>query len=425
MNGSRRRTRWVAGAAAAAAAASAAGLSTGTGAVAGPGAATPTVARNVIYIQGDGMGVAQREFLRLALAGRTGELSMNSLPAAGLVHTSSLDPVAAVTDSAAAATAFASGVKSYNGAIGVDLQGRRVPTVLEQAKAAGKSAGLVTTSQVTDATPAAFAAHVLDRADQSLIAEQYLEDSKPDVVLGGGEDFWYPARNPGAYRDHPAKDPTEASKGEEGNLVRKAQRLGYDYVTDEAELLASTSGKLLGLFANEEMFEHRNEGDGGSYRPVVPLPTMTRKALDVLDDDPDGFFLVVEEEGIDEMAHHNNAHLLLKAGRALEAAVDVALEFQSRHPDTLVLVTGDHETGGLVIENDDPEDESGRGESAEDGPFTIKGTKIDFYVDWTTEGHSAADTPVTAGGPGAWRLNGVVDNTEVYTAMARAMGLQP
>lgn len=384
----------------------------------------PSVARNVIYIQGDGMGIAHREFIRLALAGKTGELKMNQLPVAGLVHTSSLDPDEAVTDSAAAATAFATGVKSYNGAIGVDINGRSVTTVLELAKKAGKATGLVTTSQVTDATPAAFASHVPDRSDQSEIARQYLERTKPDVILGGGEDFWFPAGDPGAYPDNPPKDPAEQSKGTKGNLVARAQELGYDYVTTAAELKASRSKKLLGLFANEEMFEHRNEGQGGSYDPVVTLPAMAKKALDVLDDDRDGFFVMIEEEGIDEMAHHNNAHLLLTAGAALDATVAVALDFQRRHPDTLILVTGDHETGGLAIENVDSADESGDGESTEDGPFTIKGTDIDFYVDWTSESHTGGDTPVTAGGPGASRLGGVIENTEVFDAMVQAMRLR-
>ncbi len=384
----------------------------------------PKVARNVIYIQGDGMGIAHREFLRLALVGKKGDLKMNQLPVAGLVHTSSLDPDETVTDSAAAATAFATGVKSYNGAIGVDVDGKPVTTVLELARRAGKATGLVTTSQVTDATPAAFGSHVKDRGDQSEIARQYLEQTRIDVILGGGEDFWYPAGTPGAYPDHPAKDPTEESKSTKGNLVNRAKQLGYDYVSSGAALKASNSKRLLGLFANEEMFEHRNEGQGGSYAPVVALPTMAKKALDVLDGDRQGFFLVLEEEGIDEMAHHNNAHLLLKAGKALEDTVGVALEFQRRHPDTLIIVAGDHETGGLAIENVDDADESGDGESVEDGPFTVKGTNLKFFVDWTSEGHTGGDTPVTAGGPGASALEGVVENTELFHAMVSAMRLR-
>src|SRR4051794_13127516 len=143
-------------------------------------------ARNVIFIQGDGMGIAHRELIRLATKGQNGELAMNTMKYAGFVETDSADPDEAVTDSAAAATAYATGVRTYNGAVGVDRNGKPVRNLLEEARAAGKATGLVTTSQVTDATPAAFGSHVADRSDQSEIARQYLEQTKPDVILGGG-----------------------------------------------------------------------------------------------------------------------------------------------------------------------------------------------------------------------------------------------
>lgn len=219
----------------------------------------------------------------------------------------------------------------------------------------------------------------------------------------------------------PATDPTEESHGTQGDLVAKAERLGYEHVSTAAELAASTSPRLLGLFANEEMFEHRNEGEGAVYDPSVPLPDMTTKALEVLSEDPEGFFLVVEEEGVDEMAHHNNAHLTITAGQALDAAVQVVLEFAAENPDTLVLVVGDHETGGLAIEDPDDEDESGSGASTEDGPFTVAGTDLPFVVDWTTEGHTGAATPLTAQGPGADELGHVQDATDVHGAVRAAM----
>ena len=159
---------------------------------------------------------------------------MDKLDHTGLVHTDPKDPNAAVTDSAAAATAFATGFKTFNGAIGVDPNGRSVRTLLEDARSAGKATGLVTTAQVTDATPAAYAAHVKDRGEQSEIARQFLASSKPNVILGGGEDFWYPAGTPGAYPDNPPKDLGEQSKGDRGNLVDRAKTLGYKYVTTRA-----------------------------------------------------------------------------------------------------------------------------------------------------------------------------------------------
>jgi alkaline phosphatase len=380
-------------------------------------AGSTRTAKNVIFIQGDGMGIAHREFIRLATKGHRGELAMDSLRYAGWTHTDPADPEQAVTDSAAAATALASGVKTFNGAVGVDVDERPVPTLMERARAMGKATGVVTTAQVTDASPAAFGAHVPDRGDQSEIARQFLTRSKPDVILGGGEDWWYPAGNPGAYPD----TEEDQSKSTEGNLVERAKRLGYDYVSTRAQLRASDSRKLLGLFANEEMFTAANEGPEASYAPVVPLPEMAAKALDVVSRDRDGFFLFLEEEGIDEMAHANNAHLVLAAGRALDRTVALAKAFAARHPGTLILVEGDHETGGLAIENVDPADESGDGASAEDGPFSVAGTDLQFTVDWTSGQHTGAATPLTAEGPGAARLGRVQQNTAVHDAVLAAM----
>jgi alkaline phosphatase len=380
-------------------------------------------ARNVIVLQGDGMAAAQRDLIRLVTVGNKQghDLVMNRLDHTGLVHTDPADPEEAVTDSAAAATAFSTGYKSFNGAIGVDAQGRARPTLLEDARRAGKATGLVTTSQVTDATPAAYAAHVSDRGKQSEIARQYLERSKPDVILGGGEDFWYPLGTAGAHPDHPATDPSEESKGDRGNLVERARALGYRTVSTREDLRRARGPKLLGLFANEEMFEHREEGHGDLYDPLVPLPEMATKALNVLSRDRDGLFVLIEEEGIDEMAHENNAGLMVKAGQALDRTVAVAVAFARRHPSTLIVVQGDHETGGLTIENPDDEDESGDELSREDGPFTVRGTDLKVFADWTTGQHTGADTPITASGPGSKRFDGVIDNTDVHDAIEDAM----
>ncbi|MFD6178040.1 MULTISPECIES: alkaline phosphatase [unclassified Isoptericola] len=378
-------------------------------------------ARNVIVLQGDGMGLAARELIRVATVGKDGHLVMDSLDEAGWTATDSADLEDAVTDSAAGATAFATGVRTFNGGVGVDADGNRVPTLLEDARRAGKATGLVSTAQITDASPAAFGAHVTDRYDQSEIARQYLEESKPDVLLGGGEDFWYPEGDPGAWPDNPAEDPEEQSKGTKGNLVERAQELGYTYVSD-AEGLADANGRrLLGLFANEEMFQQANEGEGDVYSPEVPLVDMAAKALDVLQRDRDGFFLFLEEEAIDEFAHQSNATRTIQAGRSLDETVALALDFQEKHRDTLILVVGDHATGGLAIENVDPDDESGAGQTGEDGPFPVPGTDLEFSVDWTTGGHTGEATPITAQGPGAEGLSGPQLNTDVHDAVQRAM----
>lgn len=388
-------------------------------------------AKNVIIFVGDGMGTSQRDLIRYGNVGPEGRLAMDAMPVSGRSHTFPHDPEALVTDSAAGGTALATGVKTYNGAIGVDEDGNRVTSVLELAARNGKATGLVTTAQVTDATPASFGAHVLDRSQQSLIAKQYLERSKPQVILGGGEDKWYPAGTPGAFPDEPAEDPSEKSAGTEGNLVERAKKLGYEYVTNTAELKAATSDKILGLFANEEMFQQRPEGQGDVYKPTVSLAAMTSKAISTLAKDRDGFFLLVEEEGIDEFGHQSNAEQVITAGKNLDSAVAVAARYARAHRDTLVIVLADHETGSLAIEDvpalqDDPKypNESGEGRTSEDGPFDIPGTDKQFVVDWTTANHTAEDVPVTAMGPGSELLSGVYENTYVFDAMVKAMRLR-
>lgn len=386
-------------------------------------------ATNVILMVGDGLSIAARDAIRLSTVGQDGQLAMDTLRYAGWTYTDSADPEDAVTDSAASATAFATGVRTYNGAVSVDLDGNPVTTLLERAKALRKATGLVTTSQVTDATPAAFGAHVPNRSDQSEIARQYVEESRPDVILGGGEDWWYPVGDEGVFEPVPDDDPAEISKSTVGNLVERAQDTGYTYVSSAEELAATDADRLLGLFANEEMFQQKPEGQGDEYDPLVSLHDMTAKALDVLSRDRHGFFLLVEEEAIDEFEHANNAERTLQAGRSLDETVALAQEFAAHHRGTLVLVVGDHETGGLQIENVDADDESGDPanpsadvtQSLEDGPFAVAGSDLQFTVDWTTGSHTGAATPLTAEGPGAERLARAQDATDVHDVVADLM----
>jgi alkaline phosphatase len=391
--------------------------------------------RSVIFVNGDGMAAAHREAGRLDQEGFDGQLAMGSLPVAGLQTTDPRDPVDTVTDSAAGASAWATGVKTYNGAISVDVDGNPLPTIGAEAAEAGLATGLVTTAQVTDATPAAFFSSTTDRALQDQIARQYLEVSEPQVVLGGGEDWWLPAGDEGVFppRAGDAADP-EVSRSQQGDQIARAEGLGYEYVHDAAGLAAAEGDRLLGLFANEEMFQMREEGLGDEYAPVVPLADMTAKALDVLSEDDDGFFLLVEEEGVDEMAHHDNGARMLQTMRALDDAVQVARDYVAEHPDTLLIVTGDHETGGLTIEDVNVDDESGLGGtldgtpaptedmvSGEDGPFSVAGSDKTFVLDWTSNQHTGAPTVVTAEGPGSDELTGMYPNTHLHEVLSDAL----
>jgi alkaline phosphatase len=400
------------------------GNASGQGSGHGSGHSRGHHADSVILINGDGMAAAHREAARLDQAGFDGDLVMDSLPVAGLQTTDPRDPEDTVTDSAAAATAWATGQKTFNGAISVDVEGNPLTPLGTEAKRTGKATGLVTTAQVTDATPAAFFSSVEDRGEQSEIARQYLEVSKPDVILGGGEDRWLPTGDEGAFppRTGDTEDPEISTAP--GDLVAEAQDLGYEYVNSADGLAAAEGDRLLGLFANEEMFQQRPEGEGDEYSPVVPLADMTTKALAVLDESRDGFFLLVEEEAVDEMSHENNATRMLQAMRALEDAVQVARDYVAQHPDTLLIVTGDHECGGLTIEDVDDADESGDATtiSAEDGPFPVADSDgKQFVLDWTTTSHTGAPTPVTAEGDGSEALEGYYPNTRLHEVMRSAL----
>ena len=391
-------------------------------------------ARSVILLVGDGMGQAHRLAGQLASVGLHGRLAMDRLPIFGLMTTACADPATFVTDSAAAATALATGLTTVNGAVATGADGAPSPTLLELAKRAGKATGLVTTCQITDATPAAFAAHVPHRRDQSEIARQYLEETGVDILLGGGEDWWYPAGDPGHFPDDPDPEGRERSRGTAGNLVARARALGYDHVTTAAELRTAVGPKVLGLFANEEMFRQAPEGERDGYDPPVSLAELTAAAIGILSRNPNGFFLLVEEAAIDRMAHRNNARLTLRGVLELDRAVQVARRYAAANPDTLLVVTADHETGGLAITGSaDPAYpyEPGAGAegaeeaavAGEDGPFPVAGTEMSFAMGWATTGHTAAAVPVTALGPGADRLAGTYDNTRLFDATVAALGL--
>lgn len=359
---------------------------------AGPaGQSTERPARNVILILGDGLGADQRRLIRETTVGPDGRLAMDRLPHVGHVRTSNAKR--ATTDSAAAATALATGTKTTNGAVGVDQTGRPLTSILDLASRSGRSTGLVTTARVTDATPAAFGASVQNRSSEREIARQYLEHSRPTIMFGGGRDRWSP------------------------ELLRRARRLGYRYADSPAELDAYRRGPLLGLFADGAMYASRPEREGGRYRPSVPLAAMTRKALAALASDRQGFFLLVEEEAIDDMAHNNNAPLMIRAGRALDGAVRAAREFARRNSETLVIVVGDHETGGLKVE---PESATNDG----DGPFRVPGSSARLQARWATQDHTGEDVPVTAEGPGAHRFAGRLDNTDVFRRLVAATRLR-
>lgn len=294
-----------------------------------PSASSPEQPRNVILFIADGCGPASftlaRDYRRYK--GMDG-------PVLDGFQTGSIRTFASnsrVTDSAAGATAFSAGVKTYNGAIAVDTLKQPVATILEAAEQRGMSTGLVATSRITHATPAAFSAHVPSRSDEATIAVQQLAQGI-EVLLGGGRG-WFRGREQDGWRD------------DGRNLMDEASAQGYTVVQTKATFDEVTAPPVLGLFTDSHMAYEID-------RDPVDEPSiaeMTAKAIDLLDDDPDGFFLMVEGSRIDHAGHGHDAAAHLHDILAYDEAVQAALTFAEANGETLVVSTSDHETGGLTL----------------------------------------------------------------------------
>ncbi len=239
---------------------------------------------------------------------------------------------AIVTESAAAATQIACGVRVPARAVGMGPDGKTpCKTVLELAKENGKVTGLVTTSGITDATPAAFAAHVPHRSDEASVAVQELQ-LRVDVLLGGRKQFFLPESAGGKRQD--GRD-----------LLEEARRAGYAVVGTAGELQQANGAKVLGLFNMGNMAFEIDRAKTSE----PSLADMTRKTLELLAQNPKGIFAMIEGGRIDHAAHRNDAAATIRDTLAFDDAVGVALDFQRKYPNTLLIVTADHETGGMAL----------------------------------------------------------------------------
>ena len=311
------------------------------------GAARTDTPRNVILMIGDGMGSAHLELARrFAVDGKLVMDRLDAMPGFATTH----NALGEITDSAAAGTALATGRKTRNGAISMvpdldDLSNPEafvpVETAWERAEAAGKTTGILTSVYLADATPGVWAAHSVNRYNHREIALQQAADNPAgdvEVLLGAGRPHYLP-------------------QGAEGNaarnLIEELQGAGYELVRGERELLAATvpQGKLLGLFADENMTYALNRPlEKGLTEPT--LAQMTDKAIEILRRNPQGFFLVVEGGAIDWRGHERDPAGVLREMQAFDAAVAVALDFATQDANTLLIVTADHETGGLALPSD-------------------------------------------------------------------------
>ena len=373
---------------------------------------------NIIFMVPDGMGLSNTTAARIFKNGPNGErLAFEKLANIGYQSTHSANST--VTDSAAAASAWASGDKFINNEIschGDYSDGScadMVPTILELAEMKGMASGLVATSQISHATPAAFGAHTISRYCGTEIARQYLEETNVDVILGGGvyktKDFC------NVYADSFYTNKDEART----YIINKAAANGYELVTDKDEMAAAVAAgnkKVLGLFEqnglhNGKTPEYFRVDETLSYPAGEPtLAEMTAAALDVLEEDQDGFFLMVEGSQIDWEDHANHLEGQIAETLAFEAAVVKVQEWiaadESRKANTLLIVVADHDTGGFAI----------------NGPYGTLSEAGDIIdAGWTSGGHTAVDTIVYSQGPKSKMLGKALDNTDLYEVMVKAL----
>jgi alkaline phosphatase len=328
-------------------------------------------ARSVVVLIGDGLGLGGLSTASLALHGPGGGLAVEGAPVVGLVRTYAATSI--VTDSAAAATAMSTGHRTARGHVGVDVDGRPLLNLLERAQEKGLRTGVVTTSRIMDATPAGFVAHGPDREQQLELLAQMLE-ARCDVLAGGD----------GGLLDEPRiQEALEAPRSRGVKLVRTAAEL------------AAVGGPFYALFAVPA---------AGAPSPQPPFPVVVRKTLDVLSGAAGdrGFVLVAEVEDTDSAGHENDLDGLLAGVRQLDAGVRVVLEFAGRHPETLVIVAADHDTGS---------------------PGVLGGSPEAPEVQWLAKTHAATWVPLFAFGPGAERFAGVLDNSDLPARIAQAIGL--
>lgn len=337
--------------------------------------------RNVVMLIGDGMGLSQIAAARIAAYGPEGRLGLERFPTLGLVTTHSIGDL--ITKSDASATALATGRKTANGRVGSDPLGRPMRTLLETLRDAGWATGLATTSRITDATPAAFAAHVAGRRDEAGIAAD-LAAARVDLLAGGGLKFFLPRSAPAGER------------GDGRDLTAEMRARGVEIVADAAALEAATRLPVAALFAVEPQ----------KSEPRSPtLEAMAGKALELLAASGRPFFLLLEEEEIDSAAHARDAARMTAALLRFDAAVGAAAEFAARDRATLVLVLADHATGGLSIDE--------------------RSSATELALHWASSQHSGEPVPVFAYGPpsAAGRFAGMLDNTEIPERAAAALGV--
>lgn len=319
------------------------------------------------------MGTAQ---IYAGLTAKKGTLNLEQCTAIGFHKSQSSDSY--VTDSAAGATAFACGEKTYNGAIGVDVNKKALPTILEAAEKKGLSTGLVATCSITHATPACFISHQPSRSLDEAIAHDFMA-TDIDVFIGGGRKFF-------------------EKRADGKNLVDSLKAKNYQIASSIQEVKNINKGKLAAFLADEQQPKF-SDGRGDQLVPS------TETALAILSQNKKGFFAMIEGSQIDWGGHANDTQYIINEMVDFDNAIGKVLDFAKKDGNTLVIITADHETGGFSLING----------NMKTGEVTGK---------FTTGDHTGVMIPVFAYGPGAEKFIGIYENTAIYHKMMEAIGFK-
>jgi alkaline phosphatase len=326
--------------------------------------------KNIIFMIGDGMGLTQ---ITAAMYSSNQPLAFERFPVTGLIKTHASNNL--ITDSAAGATAFSCGCKTYNGAIGIYPDKKPCTTIVEEAKKYGYAVGLVATSSITHATPAAFIAHAKDRGSMEEIATWFLTNES-DLLIGGGLKHF----------NHRKKD--------NRNLYQELEAKGY-FVTDYTDkklvdLNPSPSRPFVWFSADDQP---ESVMKGRDYLPIASklAPNFLKSR------NTKGFYLMIEGSQIDWGGHAMNANYIIKETLDFDKCIKEVLDFAEEDGETLVVVTADHETGGMAILHGS--------------------TRENLDIKFNTDYHTATLIPVFAFGPGAEKFSGVYDNTDIHKKM--------
>lgn len=333
-------------------------------------------AKNVIFMVGDGMGISQ---ITAGMYANGNSIALEKFRKIGFHKSYAYDDL--ITDSAAGATAFSTGQKTYNGAIGVGPDTLALKTILEEAEERGYHTGMVTSSTIVHATPASFIAHNRLRRNYEEIALDFL-NTDIDLFIGGGLKYF--------NRRKDGRD-----------LTAELQSKDYfisDYFQEDMDQIDFTEHSKVGYLTSDA--DPLPVAQGRSY-----LPEATAKALDFLHEkskDQKGFFLMVEGAQIDWGGHSNNGDYIVTEMIDFSKTIDIVWDFVQKHPETIVIITADHETGGLAIN---------------------KGSTLDSLdMRFTSDYHTADLIPVFAEGPGDEQFMGIYENTAIFNKMRMAFG---